>query len=114
VARKEDIRDARRVYWESVKKAEAAQKALRRAEKMADEKGLLDVVEQQGYLIGLGDSIDTMTASIKELRDTVDLINASEEYTRGEKRLMIRDLEKMEKDLYEAGIEMFRQVKQSR
>lgn len=45
------------------------------------------------------------------LRDTIDLINASEDYSRAEKRMMIRDLERAEQDVYDATVRTFREYK---
>jgi len=41
------------------------------------------------------------------LRDTVELINLSDEYTRAEKRMMVKDLERGEEDLYNGMIRVF-------
>ena len=114
LVRKEDIRDARRLYWEKVKEAQQAQQAFKRAEKMADDKGMLNVIEQQSYLLGMGKTIEANTKAIAALRDAIDVVNASEDYTKAEKRLIIKDLERGERELYEAAIVMFSQMKPAR
>jgi hypothetical protein len=114
IIRKEDIRDARRVYWKFVTEAQEAQKAFSRAEKADDMEGLQKVADNESYLLGLGESIDKSNKAVKELRDTIEMINASEDYTRGEKRMLIKDLEKGEQAIYDGMIDLFNDVRKSK
>ncbi len=108
VVRKADVRDSRRLYWESVAKAKSAQQDFARAKSMADVDGAQMVADKRGAWVSLADTVERANESVKAFRNAVADINASDDYTQAEKRMLIKEMEKGEGEVYAGMNDVFK------
>jgi hypothetical protein len=114
LVRKQDIRDARQAYWDTARKVLDAQADFKRAKSMEDMDGMESVVVQQNAMLALAKTVEASNKAIKARRDFIDKVNGTEEYSRGEKRLLTKQIEQQENAIYESMIEIFEGAKKSK
>lgn len=102
-----DVRDARRVFWESAKEARQASEAFDRARKVMDLAKITRISNEDAELLAMDRMADKYGKAIRAHRDWVDRIRNSETYSIAEKRMMMKDVETQERKLYEQYIEVF-------
>jgi len=111
--RKEDIRDLRGRFWEQATAVDSAEKAFRRAIKSGDADAAQEVFDENEPLISLGNYLQAQKKMVKRARDYTDELMASDQYSDAEKRLMVRDIEGVEGEIYSSFLELLREQKRT-
>lgn len=106
-----DVRGARARYYEAKDEADKALSAFKRAQKKGDD-SLADKIEKENQdLIDMAYMARAMTAEIKAARDRIDSVRLSGEYTKAEERMIIKQMEKEESEIYDDFIAQFKEAK---
>lgn len=107
---KTDVRDARRLFHEAAGEAREATEAMRRAVKAQDWTKYGDLAKELAELRALDKAADRYRKAIGARRDYIDRIRLSKDYTLAEQRLLIKQEEAKERQLYEAYRSVFKDM----
>lgn len=103
MVRDSDVRDSRANFWEKAREAQAAASEFGRIRKERDREGLRKYSEnrEKRMLVALGRAADQYAKAASAKRDHIDRIKQDENMSVGQKRMVIRNIEREEARLYD-------------
>lgn len=106
-----DVRGARARYYEAKDEADKALAEFKRATKKGDTERADRVEKESEGLIEMSHLANAMNEEIKAARDRIDSVRLSGKYTKAEERMIIKQMEKEEAELYDDFMAQFKTAK---
>lgn len=106
-----DVRNARGAYYRAVDEAERAASEAKNTLKMGDHAKYASLAVDTREMLALDKAANRFAAAIKARRDYIDRIRLSDDYTVAEKRQLVKQEEKTERELYERYLGIFKKLK---